>query len=295
MLGPSGSGKTTCLRMIAGFERPDQGRVRLAGEDVTDIPPNERDVNTVFQDYALFPHMSVGQNVGVRPARQEGRRGGAQAARPGGARDGAAGRLRRPPPGPALRRPAPARRACPGARQPASRAAARRAARRARPEAAPAAPGRAEADPAGGRDHLHLRHPRPGRGAHDERPDRRHGRRPRPPDRRAATRSTTTRARSSSPASSASRTCSSSRSSRVESGRATLRLGPQDDDHGDRRRRRAAGQPRRSSPFAPSESRSEECPSGARRRTATRRERSGRACTPDRQHASSSSWTEAAS
>src|SRR6476659_10456074 len=63
MLGPSGSGKTTCLRMIAGFERPDSGRVRLAGEDVTDIPPNERDVNTVFQDYALFPHMSVGQNV----------------------------------------------------------------------------------------------------------------------------------------------------------------------------------------------------------------------------------------
>ena len=63
MLGPSGSGKTTCLRMIAGFERPDHGRVRLAGEDVTDVPPNERDVNTVFQDYALFPHMSVGRNV----------------------------------------------------------------------------------------------------------------------------------------------------------------------------------------------------------------------------------------
>ena len=64
MLGPSGSGKTTCLRMIAGFVRPDEGRVHLAGEDVTDIPPNERDVNTVFQDYALFPHMSVEQNVG---------------------------------------------------------------------------------------------------------------------------------------------------------------------------------------------------------------------------------------
>ncbi len=63
MLGPSGSGKTTCLRMIAGFERPDAGTVELGGEDVTGIPPNERDVNTVFQDYALFPHMSVGQNV----------------------------------------------------------------------------------------------------------------------------------------------------------------------------------------------------------------------------------------
>ena len=63
MLGPSGSGKTTCLRMIAGFERPDSGTIELGGEDVTGIPPNERDVNTVFQDYALFPHMSVGQNV----------------------------------------------------------------------------------------------------------------------------------------------------------------------------------------------------------------------------------------
>jgi putative spermidine/putrescine transport system ATP-binding protein len=63
LLGPSGSGKTTCLRMIAGFERPDEGRIELAGEDVSRLPPAERDVNTVFQDYALFPHMSVGDNV----------------------------------------------------------------------------------------------------------------------------------------------------------------------------------------------------------------------------------------
>jgi len=63
MLGPSGSGKTTTLRMIAGFERPTAGRVLLHGRDVTDLPPFERDVNTVFQDYALFPHMSVGENV----------------------------------------------------------------------------------------------------------------------------------------------------------------------------------------------------------------------------------------
>jgi putative spermidine/putrescine transport system ATP-binding protein len=63
LLGPSGSGKTTCLRMIAGFETPTEGRVVLAGRDVTDLPPYERDVNTVFQDYALFPHMSVGDNV----------------------------------------------------------------------------------------------------------------------------------------------------------------------------------------------------------------------------------------
>ena len=64
MLGPSGSGKTTCLRMIAGFDRPTSGKVFLHGKDVTQLPPYERDVNTVFQDYALFPHMTVGENVG---------------------------------------------------------------------------------------------------------------------------------------------------------------------------------------------------------------------------------------
>ncbi|MGH2674860.1 MAG: ABC transporter ATP-binding protein [Actinomycetota bacterium] len=63
MLGPSGSGKTTCLRMIAGFEIPTEGRIELKGQDVTLAPPYDRDVNTVFQDYALFPHMTVGQNV----------------------------------------------------------------------------------------------------------------------------------------------------------------------------------------------------------------------------------------
>jgi putative spermidine/putrescine transport system ATP-binding protein len=63
MLGPSGSGKTTTLRMIAGFEHPTAGRVVLHGRDVTTQAPFERDVNTVFQDYALFPHMTVGQNV----------------------------------------------------------------------------------------------------------------------------------------------------------------------------------------------------------------------------------------
>src|SRR4051812_36736966 len=63
LLGPSGSGKTTCLRMIAGFERPDEGSIELGGTDVTRLPPGERDVNTVFQDYALFPHMSVAENV----------------------------------------------------------------------------------------------------------------------------------------------------------------------------------------------------------------------------------------
>jgi putative spermidine/putrescine transport system ATP-binding protein len=62
-LGPSGSGKTTCLRMIAGFEEPTKGRILLQGKDVSKLPPYERDVNTVFQDYALFPHMTVAKNV----------------------------------------------------------------------------------------------------------------------------------------------------------------------------------------------------------------------------------------
>jgi putative spermidine/putrescine transport system ATP-binding protein len=63
MLGPSGSGKTTTLRLIAGFERPDSGQILLGGEDVAGKPPYARDVNTVFQDYALFPHMTVRENV----------------------------------------------------------------------------------------------------------------------------------------------------------------------------------------------------------------------------------------
>ncbi|MGE5283239.1 MAG: ABC transporter ATP-binding protein [Chloroflexota bacterium] len=71
LLGPSGSGKTTTLRMIAGFEEPSGGTIELAGEDVSGVPPYERAVNTVFQDYALFPHMSVAENVayGMRIAK----------------------------------------------------------------------------------------------------------------------------------------------------------------------------------------------------------------------------------
>ncbi len=63
LLGPSGSGKTTCLRLIAGFDRPTFGRILLYRQDVSALPPYERDVNTVFQDYALFPHMTVGENI----------------------------------------------------------------------------------------------------------------------------------------------------------------------------------------------------------------------------------------
>ena len=63
MLGPSGSGKTTCLRLIAGFEQPSAGHIEIFGETAEGVPPYKRNVNTVFQDYALFPHMTVGENV----------------------------------------------------------------------------------------------------------------------------------------------------------------------------------------------------------------------------------------
>ena len=64
LLGPSGCGKTTTLRMIAGFERPDAGAIRIEGEDVARLPAHKRPTNTVFQSYALFPHLSVEDNVG---------------------------------------------------------------------------------------------------------------------------------------------------------------------------------------------------------------------------------------
>jgi len=83
LLGPSGSGKTTTLRVIAGFERPDAGHVELQGVDVTHVAPSQRAVNTVFQDYALFPHMTVAENVEyglrVKGAKRKDRRARAEA------------------------------------------------------------------------------------------------------------------------------------------------------------------------------------------------------------------------
>ena len=104
MLGPSGSGKTTTLRMIAGFDVPDTGRVEIAGQDVTDLPAYDREVNTVFQDYALFPHMTVAENVeyGLRVAGVAKGERGSRAAE--ALRDGPPRRLRRrasPPSSPA--------------------------------------------------------------------------------------------------------------------------------------------------------------------------------------------------
>ena len=172
MLGPSGCGKTSTLRLIAGFEKLDSGSIKLDGVDMAAKPPHKRPVNTVFQSYALFPHMTVAENVafGLRYKKV----GKAETAR----RVGEAmelvqlGTLASRRPGPALGRPAAAGRAGAGDRARTAGAAAGRAARRPGRAAARGSAGRAQADPGDARDHVRLRHARPGRGADDERPGR---------------------------------------------------------------------------------------------------------------------------
>ena len=177
LLGPSGCGKTTTLRMIGGFEDPTEGTVYLGGADVTDLPPYRRDVNTVFQSYALFPHLDVERNVAFGLERRKVPR--AEITR----RVGEVLELtqltgfgkRRPAQlsGGQQQRVALARALV---NRPAG-AAAGRAARRARPQAPPPAPARAEADPEGGRDHLRARDARSGGGHEHGRRDRGHERR----------------------------------------------------------------------------------------------------------------------
>ena len=104
MLGPSGCGKTTTLRMIAGFETPTEGAIRLEGADVSRVPPHKRNVNTVFQHYALFPHMTVWDNVAYGPRSQKKDKAEVTQAGRRAARDRAPDRLRRsanPPSSPA--------------------------------------------------------------------------------------------------------------------------------------------------------------------------------------------------
>src|SRR5215475_1142155 len=155
LLGPSGCGKTTTLRMVAGFELPDEGRILLQGDDVTTVPANKRPVNMVFQQYALFPHMTVYDNVafGLKVK--------------GVPRRDHAGRIKEilrivSLEGLEKRRP----RQLSGGQQ--QRVAAR-CARREAPQADAAA---AEGDPARRRHDVCLRHARPGGSARDVRPDR---------------------------------------------------------------------------------------------------------------------------
>ncbi len=174
LLGPSGCGKTTTLRMIAGFEEPTHGDIVIRGQAVQGVPPFHRPVNTVFQDYALFPHMSVLQNVMFGLEMEGVRRDRGEEARARSAGDGAPDPVRAQA-APAFRRAAAACGAGARAGQAPCRAAARRAARRARPQAAQGDAVRTDeyAERAG--HHLRLRHPRSGRSPDHVRPHRRDG------------------------------------------------------------------------------------------------------------------------
>ena len=177
MVGPSGCGKTTTLRMIAGFEQPTSGQILLDGVDMAQVPPHKRNVNTVFQSYALFPHLDVAANVGVRPQVPALHEGGAAATGGGGARGRPAHRVRAAQARTAVRRPAAADRSGARARPESARAPARRAARRARRAPAQEPPGGAQGVAGRARDHLRVRHARSGGGADDERPPGDHERR----------------------------------------------------------------------------------------------------------------------
>ena len=178
LLGPSGCGKTTLLRMLAGFETPDEGRILLDGKDIAQVLPHQRPVNMMFQNYALFPHLTVRDNIafGLKragmaraeiddPGRRDGRAGQARGAGEAQAR-------------PALRRPEAARGAGALAGAAAAGAAARRAVGRARQEAARKHPVRIDGAAAPARHDLRHRHPRSGRGDDGGRPHRRDGCRP---------------------------------------------------------------------------------------------------------------------
>ena len=208
LLGPSGCGKTTTLRMIGGFELPTAGRILLRGRDVTREPPDKRPVNMVFQHYALFPHLDVGDNVAFGLKRKGVAKDEIDAAGRRGARARCAST------GYEKRKP----NQLSGGQQ--QRVALARALvnrpnvllldeplGRARPQAPPPAPGRAQAHPVRGRDHVRLRDPRPGGGADDERPDRGHERGPGRAARARPRSSTSGRRRGSWPTSSAPPTC----------------------------------------------------------------------------------------
>ena len=115
LLGPSGSGKTTTLMMLAGFEAPTHGTITLDGKRIDSVPPHRRNIGVVFQNYALFPHMTVGENVAFPLKMRRLPRREVDGARAPRARHGAHGELRDAAAGPAFGRPAAAHRAGPRA------------------------------------------------------------------------------------------------------------------------------------------------------------------------------------
>ena len=180
VLGPSGCGKTTTLRLIAGFEAATSGQILVDDEDLATTPPHRRPVNTVFQSYALFPHLTVARNVayGLRWRKNGDEQVGHGAAGHRRPAPGAAAGLRRTQADPALRRPAAAGGPGPGPDPPTQGAPARRAPRRPRRQAAQGPADGADRAPARGRDHLRVRHPRPGGGPDHVRPPGGDGQRP---------------------------------------------------------------------------------------------------------------------
>ena len=207
LLGPSGCGKTTTLRMIAGFQEPSGGRIFIAGRDVTHVPANARDIGFVFQNYALFPHLTIFGNVAYGlQVRQWSTADISRAVDEVLELVGLAGfgeRLAER----IVRRPAAARRAGAGDRDPSPRAAVRRTALQSRCKAAGVDARRDQASAADAEDHHRLRHPRPGRGDGDFRPHRRDGRRAGSRSSIPPKRFTGVRPRPSSPASSAAPIC----------------------------------------------------------------------------------------
>ena len=177
-VGPSGCGKTTTLRMIAGLEAISSGNISIDGQVVNDLAPMDRDIAMVFQNYALYPHMSVYDNMafGLKMRKFDKRRD--RQARQGGRRHPRHRRLPEAQAAPALRRPAPARRARPRHRAPPARVPVRRAAVQPRRQAARADARRAEEAAPAARHHGRLRDPRSGRGHDARRPRRRHEGRP---------------------------------------------------------------------------------------------------------------------
>ena len=172
LVGPSGCGKSTALRMLAGLEDVDEGEIRISGKDVSNKPPKDRDIAMVFQNYALYPHMSVADNMGFALKLQGVPKARAGRAGPRGGEAAGPGALPRPQAQGAVRRAAAAGRDGPGDRPVPRGVPDGRAAVQPGREAAGGDPGehRRAADPA--RHDDDLRHPRPGRGDDDGPPGR---------------------------------------------------------------------------------------------------------------------------
>ena len=185
LLGPSGCGKTTLLRTIAGLEAATSGTIHIGERDVTALQPGDRNLAMVFQDYALYPHMTVRDNIAYPLKIKHVGRTERYAEATAAAGNLSLGQLVGPPPGPAVGRPAAACRPRQGDRHPARRVPLRRAAVEPRRPPAPGGPHVPQAAAARAGDDGDLRHPRPERGARPRRPHGGDGVRRDPPGRHA--------------------------------------------------------------------------------------------------------------